>query len=121
MQWVSAFYAEIINYLVIHISESVSDVVKDFLALEVIAHLDNILSREHLNSLTLQVCNQMDKGDMFYDFFKVNTTTSRSAIGQSKDQRKNQSAWKGGDECQVWVDKTVSELKPGNFHKKSET
>ena len=69
----------VINYFIIILNDDIVDIVKDFLAVKVIAELDDYFFLEHTTSS--EVCKQiiLDE-DLQGELLKIETTTSRDAL-----------------------------------------
>jgi len=66
-----------INYLIILSDDNISDIVMDFLALYVIAELDDYVFEAHSpDDLSVRIVTNIDEGDK-EDLFKIETTSSR--------------------------------------------
>ena len=64
----------VISYFVIVFSTSIIDMVKDFLALQVIRQLDDFFFEEYVTSR--EVCKQVMERNKHHGIFRVETTTS---------------------------------------------
>ena len=64
----------VISYFVIVFADNVLDIVKDFLALQVISQLENLFFMEYV--MNREICKQILLDEKYHDLFKVQSTTS---------------------------------------------
>ena len=77
-----------INYLIILADDNISDIVMDFLALYVIAELDDYVFEAHSpDDLSVRIVTDIDEGDK-EDLFKIETTSSRFGSKFEEDRKK---------------------------------
>lgn len=77
-----------INYLIILHDDNISDIVMDFLALYVIAELDDYVFEAHSpDDLSVRIVTDIDGGNK-EDLFKIETTSSKFGSKFEEDRRK---------------------------------